>query len=147
MEVGSLGWWQNNKKYGENDERETCQLNLYPMANHGNCKSQSLVWPLWRPYLHNPHFTIYTIHSANSFALGWSCEVVQWSISTFSHNFWKFSRNSIVWSMKTSVGTPNLFNILSKNAYATPSLLQSGNNTNSKHLEKCYIMTKTYRLC
>jgi hypothetical protein len=26
-------------------------------------------------------------------------------------------------------------------------LLQSGNNTNSNHLEKCYIMTKTYWLC
>jgi hypothetical protein len=23
------------KKYGEKDAREACQLNLYPMANHG----------------------------------------------------------------------------------------------------------------
>ncbi len=46
-------------------QRETCQLNLYPVTNHGNCRSQSLVWPLWKPYLHNPHFTVYTIHSAN----------------------------------------------------------------------------------
>ncbi len=47
--------------------------------------------------------------------------------------------------MRTSTKTPNLFNIISKNAYATPSLLQSDNNSND--LKKCYIMTKTYRLC
>jgi hypothetical protein len=137
MEVGSLGWWPNNKKYGENDAREACQLHLYPMAKHGNYRSQSLVRPFWKPYLHNLHFTVYTIHLANSFALKWSHEVVQWSINASSHNFWKSSQNFIVWSMRTSVGTLNIFNILSKNAYATPSLLQSSNNTNSNHLEKC----------
>jgi hypothetical protein len=49
------------KKNGKNDANETYQLNLYPMVNHGNCRSQSLVWPFWKPYLRNPCFTICTI--------------------------------------------------------------------------------------
>jgi hypothetical protein len=39
--------------------------------------------------------------------------------------------------MKTLVGVPNLLNIMSKNAYVAPSLLQLGKGTNSNHLEKC----------
>jgi len=38
MEAGNLGSWLNNKKYGEKDANEAYCLNLYPMANHGNCK-------------------------------------------------------------------------------------------------------------
>jgi hypothetical protein len=57
------------------------------MANHGNYRSQSLVWPLWKPYLHNPHFIIYTIHSANSFALGCFCEVVHDQLMPFHTTF------------------------------------------------------------
>jgi hypothetical protein len=36
---------------------------------------------------------------------------------------------------------------MSKNAYVAPSLLQYCNGTNSNHLEKCSIITKTYKLC
>jgi hypothetical protein len=36
---------------------------------------------------------------------------------------------------------------LSKNAYVALSLVQFGNRTNSNHLEKCLIITKTYWLC
>ncbi len=39
MEANSLGSWPNSKKYGGKNANEACQLNLYPMANHGNCKS------------------------------------------------------------------------------------------------------------
>jgi hypothetical protein len=46
IEVGNLGSRLNNKKYGEKDEKEACQLNLYPIASHGNRKSQYRVWPL-----------------------------------------------------------------------------------------------------
>ncbi len=45
MEAGSLGSRQNNKKYNEKNANEVYQLNLYPMANHGNCKSLSHMWP------------------------------------------------------------------------------------------------------
>jgi hypothetical protein len=41
IKVGNLGSQLNNKKYGEKDEREACQHNLYPITNHGNYKSQS----------------------------------------------------------------------------------------------------------
>jgi hypothetical protein len=40
IEVGNLGSWENNKKYGEKDEKEACQLNLQPIANHGSYKFQ-----------------------------------------------------------------------------------------------------------
>jgi hypothetical protein len=40
IEAGNLSSWPNNKKYGEKDEREACQLNLYPIINHGNYKFQ-----------------------------------------------------------------------------------------------------------
>jgi len=43
IEVGNLGSWANNKKYGQKDKGETCQLNLHPIANHGSCMSQSQV--------------------------------------------------------------------------------------------------------
>jgi len=45
MEAGSLRSRPNNKKYNEKDVNEAHRLNLYPMANHGNYKSQSRVWP------------------------------------------------------------------------------------------------------
>jgi hypothetical protein len=41
IEAGNLVSRPNNKKYGEKDERETCQLNLYPIASHGSYKSHS----------------------------------------------------------------------------------------------------------
>jgi hypothetical protein len=40
MEAGNLGSQPNNKKYGEKDINDAYCLNLYPMANHGNYKSQ-----------------------------------------------------------------------------------------------------------
>jgi len=46
IEANNLGSWLNNKKYDEKDEKEACQLNLYPITSHGNYKSQSRVWPL-----------------------------------------------------------------------------------------------------
>jgi hypothetical protein len=49
--------------------------------------------------------------------------------------------------MKVSIGAPNLFHTLSKDANDAPSLLRSDNGTNSDHLEKCSMMTKTYWLC
>jgi hypothetical protein len=49
--------------------------------------------------------------------------------------------------MEISIGAPNLFCTLSKNAYDALSLLRSNNGTNSDHLEKCLMMTKTYKLC
>jgi hypothetical protein len=76
IKVGNSSSWLNNKKYGEKDERKTCQLNLYPIANHGNYKSKSQVWPLWKPYFHKPHFIVYTIRLANPFTSWWFHEVV-----------------------------------------------------------------------
>jgi steroid 5-alpha reductase family enzyme len=61
--------------------------------------------------------------------------VVWWSISVFSHNSWKSPWNFMPWLMKTLDGAPNLLSTLSKNVYATPSLMQFSNNTNSNHLE------------
>jgi len=39
MEAYILKSRPNNKKYDEKNVNETCRLNLYPMANHGNYKS------------------------------------------------------------------------------------------------------------
>jgi hypothetical protein len=47
IEAGNLGSQSNNKKYGEKDERETCQPNLYPITSHGSYKSQFQIWPLF----------------------------------------------------------------------------------------------------
>jgi len=38
IEASNLGSRPNNNKYDEKDENETCQLNLYPIANHGSYK-------------------------------------------------------------------------------------------------------------
>ncbi len=100
-------------------------------------------------------FIICTICSTNPSASGstnpctsrWSYEVVQWSINTFSHNSWNSPQNYVPWSMRILTRAPNLLNIMSKNAYVVFSLLWSKNGTNSNHLEKCSIITKTYRLC
>jgi hypothetical protein len=48
--------------------------------------------------------------------------------------------------MRISIRAPNLLSILSKNAYVVLSFLRYKNGTNSNHLEKCSIITKTYRL-
>ncbi len=114
IEANNWGSWPKNKKYGEKDEREVCQLNLYPIANHGNCKSQSWVWPLQKPYFCNLRFTVCTIRLINPFTSRWSSEVVQWSINVFSHNFCNSPRNFIPWLMKTSIGAPNLLSIYPK---------------------------------
>ncbi len=71
---------------------------------------------------------------------------MQWSINVFSHNFWNSPWTSIAWLVRISIGALNLLSNLSKNAYATP-LLWSCNGTNSNHLEKCSIISKTYWLC
>jgi hypothetical protein len=147
MDVGSLGSRPNSKKYSEKDVNEAYWLKLYPMANHGNYKSQSWVWPFWRPYFHNPCFRVYTIHLANLLALGWSYEIVRWSFNAFSHKSWKSLRNFVPWLVRTLAGTLNSLNIMSKNAYTAPSLLRFSNGTNSNHLEKCSIITKIYWLC
>jgi len=93
MEISSLGSQLNNKKYGENDAREACRLNLDPMANHGNYMSQFLVRPFWRPYLHNPCFIICTIHLANMSISGWSCEIVKLfdDLLMFFHTIFRIS--------------------------------------------------------
>jgi len=39
IKANKLGSWPNNKRYGEKDARETYQLNLYPITNHGSCRS------------------------------------------------------------------------------------------------------------
>ncbi len=143
MEVSSLGSRPNNKKYCEKNANEVYQLNLYPMANHGNFESQFQMWPFWRPYFYNPHFTIYTIHLVNLSTSKWSHEVVWWSINAFPHKSYKSPWNSIPWLVKTLVGTSSLLNIMSINAYVAPSLLWFGKGTNSNHLKKCSIITKT----
>jgi hypothetical protein len=88
IEARSLNSWLNNKNYGGKDAKEACQLNLYPIVNHSNCKSQFQVWFFWSPYFHKPHFTICTILLVSPFASKWFHEVVWWSISDFSHNLW-----------------------------------------------------------
>jgi len=145
IETSNLGSRPNNDKYGEKDEKEAFQLNLYPITNHGSCKSQFRIWPLWRPYFPNPLFIVCTIRSTNPSTLGWSHEVVRWSINIFSHNSWNSPQNYVPWSVRISTRAPNLLNILSKNAYVVISLLRSKNGTNSNHLEKCSIITKTYQ--
>jgi hypothetical protein len=119
-------------------------LNLYPIASHGNCKFQSWVWPLWRPYFRKPYFIVSTICSTNLSSLGWSYEVMWWSINAFSQNSWNSQWNFVFWLVKTSVRSLKLLNAFSKNAYASYFLLWSRNGTNSNHLEKCSIITKTY---
>jgi hypothetical protein len=131
--------WPNNKKYGEKDERKACWLNLYPIVNHGSCKSQSQIWPLWRPYFRKPRFTIFTIHLASPFTSGWFHEIMRWSINAFSHNFWNSPRNFVLWLVKILAGAPNLVNTLCKNAYVTLSLLWFGNGTNPNHLENAFL--------
>lgn len=108
------------------------------MSNHGNCKSQSLVWPFQKPYVYNPHYIICTIRSINPSTSRWFHEVVRWSNNAFSHNFLKSPQNFIPWSMKTSTRTLNLLNILSKNVNVTPSLLRYGNTTTSNNLENMF---------
>ncbi len=43
IKASNSGSWPSNNKYGEKDEREDFQLNLYPIASHANCKSQSQI--------------------------------------------------------------------------------------------------------
>jgi hypothetical protein len=131
IEVGNLDSRLNNKKCGEKDEKEACQLNLYPITNHGNYKSQFRIWPLWRPYFHKPHFIVCTIHSTNMSTSRWFHDVVQWLINVFSHNSWNCPWNFVLWLMRTLARAPNLLSTLSKNAYATLSLLWFDNGTNS----------------
>jgi hypothetical protein len=58
------------------------------------------------------------------------------------------SQNSILQLLNSLVGLSNLqLNIQSKNAYATTSLLQYGNDANPNHLGECSITTKMYQLC
>jgi hypothetical protein len=94
---------QTIKKFGENYAKEAYQLNLYPMANHGNYMSQYLIHPFWRPYLHNLYFTICIILSTNLSTLEWSCKIICWFINAFSHNF--CPQNSMLWLMKTLIET------------------------------------------
>jgi hypothetical protein len=115
IEANNLGSPPNNNKYGEKDEIETCQLNLYPIANHGSYKSQFRIWPLWRPYFRKPFFIVYTIRSTNPSTSGWFHEIVRWSINNFSRNSWNSPQYYVPWSMKISTEAPNLLNILSKN--------------------------------
>jgi hypothetical protein len=68
IKVGNLGSQLKNKKYGEKYERQAYRLNLHPTTNHGSCKSQFRIWPLWRPYFHKPRFTFFTIHLTNLYA-------------------------------------------------------------------------------
>jgi hypothetical protein len=88
IEVRSWSSWLNNKNYGGKDAKEACHLNLYPIVNHGSCKSQFWIWFFWNPYFHKPHFTIYTILSASMFASRWFHQAMRWSINVFSHNLW-----------------------------------------------------------
>jgi hypothetical protein len=39
MDAGNWGSCPKIKKEGENDARDICFINQYPMANHGNCMS------------------------------------------------------------------------------------------------------------
>ncbi len=147
IETSSLNSWPNNKIYDENDARKAYQLNLYPIPNHDSSSSQVLVWPFWCPYFCKvPRFTIYTICSTNLYALGWFHEVMWWSIKNFSCNLWNFSWNSILWLVNVLSRMRNLLNTPSINAYVAPSLLWFTNGTNTNHLNKCSIITKTYQL-
>jgi hypothetical protein len=113
-------------------------LNLYPIVSHGRCKSQSWIWPLWRPYFRKPRFNVYTK------MVSWSCAMIN---QCFLTQLLEFPWNFVPWLVRTSIGAPNLLSTLSKNAHVMPSLLRSDNGTNSNHLEKCSIITKTYQLC
>jgi len=117
IKVGNLGSQPNNKKYGKKNEREPYQLNLYPIINHGDCRSQFQIWPLWSPYFYTPFSIVNTNRSINMSPLGWSCEVVWWSSNVFLHNFWNSPRNFVFWLMKTLTRAPNLLSTLSKNAH------------------------------
>jgi hypothetical protein len=98
------------------------------------------------PILCKPHFTICTIHSINPFVSKWFHEIVRWSICVFSHNlkncmeFYTLVREYFSWKTKP-IEHPI------PNAYYYSSLLWSNNGTNSNHLKKCSIVTKTYQLC
>jgi len=147
IETNNLNSWPNNRIYGGNDARKAYQLNLYPILNYDNCSFQSSIWRFWCPYFNKvPHLTICTICSTNLNAFGLFHEVMWWSIKAFSFNFWNFSWNSILWLMNISTKMPNLLNRLSINAYVAPSLLWFSNGTNTNHLNKCSIITKTYQL-
>jgi hypothetical protein len=87
----------NNRKYGENDAKKTCQLNLYPIINHGSYKSQSLIWHFWNPYFCKPCFTIFTICLTNPFA---------------SYGFVKLYNDRSMFL--TTLGTPHKFLYLSQ---------------------------------
>jgi hypothetical protein len=68
VEAGNSNSCPKNEKYGEKYEKEAYKLNLYPITNHGRCKSQSRIRLLWRSYFHKPHFIICTIRSINLLA-------------------------------------------------------------------------------
>jgi hypothetical protein len=65
----------------------------------------------------------------------------------FMPNSWKFSHNFIFRSMRILIGAPNLLKTLLKNAHVVIARLWSSNGTNSNHLDKCLIITKTCCLC
>lgn len=106
METNSSRSWSNNKKYDENDVKKTCQPNLYLIINHNNCKYQSLIWLFWRSYLHNSHFSVYTIHWANMCASRSSHEIIRKYINIFSHNSWNSTQNFVLWYVRTLTKTP-----------------------------------------
>jgi hypothetical protein len=43
IEASNSSSQPNNKKYGEKNEKEACQFNLYPISSHGSYKSQSQI--------------------------------------------------------------------------------------------------------
>ncbi len=103
-----LGFTPTKQKVKGNDTKDTCLLNWYPMANHGNYMSQSNICHFYNSYLCKPFSIVCTILKTKPLMSWWSWEVILWSIKVCSHNFIKFSLEFCVliyehfcWSIKS----------------------------------------------
>ncbi len=70
--------WVHNQtifKNGENHIRETCQLNLHPIVNQDNCRTQYMYPTILKsPYFHKLCFIVYIIYSTNPSISKCSCK-------------------------------------------------------------------------
>jgi hypothetical protein len=84
-----------------------------------------------------------------SFEPIYKCRWQEWGVCSFYQCiFMKLLKLPIEFHMLVDeylIISPNLLNILSRNAYVTPSLLWFGNGTNFSHVKKISIITITYR--
>ncbi len=120
----------------------------YPIINHSNYRSQFLVLPFWNPYLCKPCLPFASYHSIQLMHVFQDGLMKLYNFSLFSHNFSKFPMQfHILINEYFNENTKPFKCLIQKMHICFISLLRSINGTNSNHLKKYLIITKTYQLC